>query len=135
MFDTIRSNKAPQQIKSQIRKLILEGKLLPGDKLSPENKLMEQFKVSKQTVREALRALEFIGLVEIDKGTTGGARIVEMDSRIALELLADFLYFKKLSFHHLAEARKIIEPYAAGIAAESMSDSEKDILKELIEQA
>ena len=131
----IRSNKAPQQIISQIRKLILEGKLLPGDKLSPENKLMEQFKVSKQTVREALRALEFIGLVEIDKGTTGGARIVEMDSRIALELLADFLYFKKLSFHHLAEARKIIEPYAAGIAAESMSDSEKDILKELIEQA
>lgn len=135
MFDTIRSNKAPQQIISQIRILILEGKLLPGDKLSPENKLMEQFKVSKQTLREALRALEFIGLIEIDKGTAGGARIVEMDSQIALELLADFLYFKELSFRHLAEARRIIEPYAAGIAAKSMSDKEKDILKELIELA
>jgi GntR family transcriptional regulator, transcriptional repressor for pyruvate dehydrogenase complex len=135
MFDNIRSNKAPQQIISQIRKSILEGKLLPGDKLAPENKLMEQFKVSKQTLREALRALEFVGLIEIDKGTAGGARIVEMDSQIALQLLANFLYFKKLSFQHLAEARKIIEPYAAGIAAESMPDTEKNTLKELIELA
>jgi GntR family transcriptional regulator, transcriptional repressor for pyruvate dehydrogenase complex len=135
MFDTIRSNKAPQQIISQIRKLILEGKLLPGDKLSPENKLMEQFKVSKQTLREALRALEFIGLIEINKGTAGGARMVEMDRQIALELLANFLYFKKLSIRHLNEARKVMEPYAAGVAAESMSDKEKDILKNLIEQA
>jgi GntR family transcriptional regulator, transcriptional repressor for pyruvate dehydrogenase complex len=135
MFDTIRSNKAPQQIISQIRKLILEGKLLPGDKLSPENKLMEQFNVSKQTVREALRALEFIGLIEISKGTAGGARMVEMDSQIALELLADYLYFKKLSIHHLNEARKVMEPYAAGIAAEFMSDTEKDMLKELIDLA
>ena len=135
MFDTIRSNKAPQQIISQIRKLILEGKLLPGDKLSPENKLMEQFNVSKQTLREALRALEFIGLIEINKGTAGGARMVEMDSQIALELLANYLYFKKLSIHHLNEARKVMVPYAAGIAAESMSDKEKDLLKNLIEQA
>ena len=135
MFDTIRSNKAPQQIISQIRKLILEGKLLPGDKLSPENKLMEQFNVSKQTLREALRALEFIGLIEINKGTSGGARMVEMDSQIALELLANYLYFKKLSIHHLNEARKVMEPYAAGIAAESISDKEKDMLKNLIEQA
>jgi Transcriptional regulators len=135
MFDVIRSNKAPQQIISQIRKLILEGKLLPGDKLSPENKLMEQFNVSKQTLREALRALEFIGLIKIKKGTAGGANIVEMDSQIALELLANFLYFKKLSIRHLAEARKILEPYAAGVAAESMPDSEKAILRDLIKLA
>jgi GntR family transcriptional repressor for pyruvate dehydrogenase complex len=135
VFDNVRYNKAPQQIISQIRKLILDGKLLPGDKLSPENKLMEQFSVSKQTLREALRALEFIGLIEINKGTNGGATIVEMDSQIALELLANFLYFKKLSIHHLAEARKVLEPYAASVAAESMPDSEKDTLRDLIELA
>ena len=135
MFDIVRSNKAPQQIISQIRKLIFEGKLLPGDKLSPESKLMEQFNVSKQTLREALRVLEVVGLIEINKGTTGGANIVEMDSQIALELLANFLYFKKLSIRHLAEARKIIEPYAAGIAAKTMMDAEKDTLRDLIELA
>jgi len=135
MFDTIRPNKAPQQIISQIRKQIFEGKLLPGDKLLPENKLMKQFNVSKQTLREALRALEFVGLIEISKGITGGAKIVEMDNRIAIELLANFLYFKKLSIHHLAEVRNVIESYAAGIAAKSMGDAEKDMLKDLIELA
>ncbi len=135
MFDSIRPNKASQQIISQIRTQIFEGKLVPGDKLPPENQLMKQFNVSKQTLREALRALEFIGLIEINKGVTGGATIVEMDNRIAMELMANFLYFKKLSVHHLTEVRNIIESHAAGIAAESMGDAEKDVLKDLIELA
>jgi GntR family transcriptional repressor for pyruvate dehydrogenase complex len=134
MFNVIRTKKAPQQIISQIRKQIFEGKLLPGDKLPPEKKLMEQFNVSKQTLREALRALEFIGLVEILKGNTGGACIAEMDSEIAQELLADFLYFKKLSIHHVTEARKVVEPYAAGVAAVSITDTDKAKLKDLIDQ-
>lgn len=133
MFDSIRPSKAPLQIISQIRKQIFEGKLLPGDKLPPEGKLMGQFNVSKQTLREALRALEFIGLIEINKGMTGGSRIVEMDNQIAIGLMVNFLYFKKLSIHHLTDMRKIIESYAAGVAAESMDDSEKDKLKDLIE--
>jgi GntR family transcriptional repressor for pyruvate dehydrogenase complex len=133
MFNVIRSNKAPQLIISQIRKQIFEGKLLPGDRLPSESRLMEQFHVSKQTLREALRALEFIGLIEIKKGTTGGAYIAEMDSQIALEVLANFLYFKKLSIHNMTEVRKIIEPYAAGVAAASMPAEDTATLKNLIE--
>jgi GntR family transcriptional repressor for pyruvate dehydrogenase complex len=132
MFDAIRSNKAPQLIISQIRKQIFEGKLLPGDKLPSENGMMEQFHVSKQTLREALRALEFIGLIEIKKGATGGAYIAEMDSPIALEVLANFLYFNKLSIHNMTEVRRIIEPYTAGIAAEAMTDKEMGALQNLI---
>jgi GntR family transcriptional regulator, transcriptional repressor for pyruvate dehydrogenase complex len=134
MFNVVRINKAPQLIISQIRKQIFEGKLLPGDKLPSERKLMEQFNVSKQTLREALRALEFIGLVEIIKGNTGGACIAEIDSQIALELLADFLYFKKLSMYQLTEARRLIEPYAAEIAATTITAADKKRLKDLIDQ-
>ncbi|OHD65779.1 MAG: hypothetical protein A2176_14310 [Spirochaetes bacterium RBG_13_51_14] len=133
MFNFVRHNKASEQIIYQIRKRIFAGELIPGDKLPPEGKLMEQFNVSKQTLREALRALEFIGLIEIKKGTTGGAHIAEMDSKIALDVLANFLYFKDLSIHNVAEVRKIIEPYAAGIAANSMSEKEIGVLKGLIE--
>ena len=135
MFDSIRSSKASLQIISQIRKQIFEGNLKPGDTLPPENKLMKQFNVSKQTLREALRALEFIGLIEINKGITGGAKIVEMDNQIALGLMANFLYFKKLSISHLTDMRRVIESYAAGVAAESMDDTEKDKLKKLIDSS
>jgi len=135
MFDSIRPSKASLQIISQIRKQIFEGKLRPGDTLPPESKLMKQFNVSKQTLREALRALEFIGLIEINKGIIGGAKIVEMDSQIAIGLMANFLYFKKLSIHHLTDMRRVIESYAAGVAAESMSEHEKDKLKNLIDSS
>lgn len=134
MFNAIRENKAPQQIISQIRKQIFEGKLRPGDKLPSEKNLMEEFHVSKQTLREALRALEFVGLVEIKKGNAGGACIAEIDSQIALELLADFLYFKKISIHHLTEVRRVVEPYAAGIAALSITDTDKARLKCLVDE-
>jgi GntR family transcriptional regulator, transcriptional repressor for pyruvate dehydrogenase complex len=133
MFNTIHINKAPQRIISQIRKQIFEGTLLPGDKLPSESKLIEQFNVSKQTLREALRALEFIGLIEIHKGNMGGAFIAEMDSQITLELLANFLYFKKLSIHHVTEARKIVEPYAAGVAAASIQNADIERLRNIIE--
>jgi GntR family transcriptional repressor for pyruvate dehydrogenase complex len=133
MFNTIRIKKAPQQIISQIRKQIFEGTLIPGDKLPSESKLIEQFNVSKQTLREALRALEFIGIIEIRKGNMGGAFIVEMDSQITLELLANFLYFKKLSIHHVTEARKIVEPYAAGVAATSIQNADLERLKNIID--
>jgi GntR family transcriptional regulator, transcriptional repressor for pyruvate dehydrogenase complex len=133
MFNTIRNAKAPQQIISQIRKQIFEGLLLPGDKLPSESKLIEHFNVSKQTLREALRALEFVGLIEIRKGNKGGAYIAEMDSQITLELLANFLYFKKLSIHQLTEARMIVEPYAAGVAAASIENADIERLRNIIE--
>ncbi len=135
MFNIVRGKKISQQIISQIRGLIFEGKLNPGDMLPPENVLMEQFDVSKQTLREALRALEFIGLIDIKKGTAGGPCIAEMDSAVAQEMLVNFLYFQNLSVAHLSEVRKIVEPPAAAMAASSMSKEELSALQCLIEQS
>ncbi len=133
MFNTIRSNKASDLIVSQIRRQILTGNLKPGDRLPAERTLMEQFKVSKQTLREALRVLEFLGLVEIKKGAIGGACIAEIDSQTALDILANFLYFKNLSIQNLAEVRKILEPHAAAVAAETMTEETIGELKRLID--
>ena len=51
MFKTAKQSKITQKIIEQIRTAILEGKLKPGDRLPPERELMEQFQVSKQTLR------------------------------------------------------------------------------------
>ncbi len=133
MFNAVRLNKASQQIVSQIRALIFEGRLLPGDKLPPESTLMEQFHVSKQTLKEALRSLEYMGLLDIRKGVTGGAFIAEVDTEVIREVLANFLYFKNLSIRNLSEVRKIVEPYAAKTAAEHMSEQDLQTLARLIE--
>ncbi len=135
MFSSIRNNKASDLIVSQIRKQIFAGKLVPGDRLPAERQLMEQFSVSKQTLREAMRVLEFLGLVEIKKGVTGGACIAEIDSYVALDVLANFLYFKKLSLNNLAQVRKIVEPQTAAIAAKSMSGDQLRQLRRYIDRS
>ncbi len=133
MFNAVRVNKASQQIVSQIRNQVFEGKLAPGDKLPPENVLMEQFHVSKQTLREALRALEYLGLIGIRQGTGGGAQIREVDTEIAKDILANFLYFKNLSLDELSEVRRVIEPYTAARAAECPTPHVLKQLKESID--
>jgi GntR family transcriptional regulator, transcriptional repressor for pyruvate dehydrogenase complex len=132
MFDAVRFNKASMQIISQIRGLILEGRLAPGDKLPSESALMEQFHVSKQTLKEALRALEYLGLLEMRKGVTGGAFVVEMDREVIREVLASFLFFKHLTIRDLSEVRKIVEPYTARIAAEKATEEDLKGLAALI---
>ena len=61
MFKSTESKKISDQIIAQIRAAIFEGKLKPGDKLPSERELLENFKVSKVTLQEALRSLEILG--------------------------------------------------------------------------
>jgi GntR family transcriptional repressor for pyruvate dehydrogenase complex len=132
MFDAVRVNKASQQIVSQIKTQIFQGKLAPGDRLPSETVLMEQFHVSKQTLREALRALEYLGLIEVRKGIGGGAQIIEVDIEVAKDILANFLYFKNLSIHNLSEARLTIEPHTAWQAALNRTGEDLKKMEELI---
>lgn len=134
MFKIARQNKITQEIINQIRAAILEGKLNPGDKLALEKELVEQFQVSKQTVRESLRVLEHMGLIEVRKGIGGGVFIVEVDMEITKESLVNFLYFKKLSIEDLSEFRKLIEPFAARKAAENISRTDLEKLKKSNDQ-
>ena len=135
MFKTARTSTITQKIIDQIRTAILEGKLKPGDILPPEKELVEQFGVSKQTLRESLRALEHMGLIDVKKGIGGGAHIVEVDIEVTKQSLANFLYFKNLSIENLSELRKLIEPHAAGKAAEAIPKEDLRILGELNDRA
>lgn len=131
MFKEVRQSTVTQKIISQIRSAILQGKLRPGDKLPSERELVDQFQVSKQSLREAMRALEHVGLIDVRKGIGGGAHIVEVDIEITKENLANYLSFKNLSIENLSEFRKLIEPYAAAKAAENISSKQLEALKTL----
>ncbi len=131
MFKTARTSTITEKIISQIRTAILAGKLKPGDILPPEKKLVEQFGVSKQTLRESLRALEHMGLIDVRKGIGGGAHIVEVDMQFTKQSLANFLYFKDLTIENLSELRKLIEPHAAAQAAQHISPEDLQTLAHL----
>jgi len=135
MFKTARPSTITQKIIDQIRTAILAGKLKPGDVLPPEKELMEQFGVSKQTLRESLRALEHMGLIDVRKGIGGGAHIVEVDMEVTKESLANFLYFKNLTIENLSELRKLLEPHAAEKAARDISKEDLEHLKQLNDTA
>lgn len=134
MFEPARQHKTTDIIIEKIRTAILEGKLQPGDRLPPEKELGDQFNVSKQTMRESLRALESMGLITMRKGAGGGAFIVEVEKEVAVQNLANYLYFKNLSIENLSETRRILEPYAARCAVRRMSDNDLEIILEINNQ-
>jgi len=135
MFDSVKSNKVSQNITDQIRNAIFEGRLKPGDKLPPEREMIEKFRVSKATLREALRSLEVLGFLEIRKGVSGGAFVTEVDMTKARDSFTNFLLFKNLSLKDLSEVRLLLEPYIAEKATLAITQEDLDRLEKLIRES
>jgi GntR family transcriptional repressor for pyruvate dehydrogenase complex len=135
MFVSVRSEKMSERIIDQIRSVILEKKLNPGDRLLPEKELLEKFGVSKFTLREALRSLESLGLIEIRKGAAGGAYIKSVDVHTARNCLNNFLHFRNISLNHLSEIRLLLESHAAESAVGRISEDDLANIKTIIEKS
>ena len=88
---------------------------------------MSEFGVSKATLREALRVLEGMGLVEIKKGITGGVFIAEVDMKTTIHGIINFLHFKTVSIKDITMIRYLLEPPVAQIAASRIQPD--DIMK------
>ena len=76
-FKPIRSQRAFEEIAEQIRNELVQGRLGVGSRLPSERALAEQFGVSRNTLREALRSLEHAGLLRLQKGATGARKRAE----------------------------------------------------------
>lgn len=128
MFQTAhRTHKISDQIIEQIRNAILSGRFKPGDKVASEKELMSEFGVSKATLREALRVLEGMGLVEIKKGISGGVFIAEVDMKTTIHGIINFLHFKTVSVKDITMIRYLLEPPVVQIAASRIQP--EDIVK------
>jgi GntR family transcriptional repressor for pyruvate dehydrogenase complex len=115
-FRPVATRRAFEEIASQIRGRLVRQALRPGDRLPPERELAEQFHVSRNTLREALRSLEIAGLLELKKGATGGAFIKEGGGDAAVAGLADLYHLGTINPEHLTEARIVIGTEVARLA-------------------
>jgi GntR family transcriptional repressor for pyruvate dehydrogenase complex len=132
MFNTVsKTEKVSDNIIAQIRDSILSGRLKPGDRLASEKELIAQFGVSKATMREALRVLEVMGLVEIRKGTSGGAFVAEVDMKTTINSIINFIHFKPVSVKEITMLRYFIEPAVARIACIKRTDDDIEHLQNI----
>ncbi|AGA69783.1 transcriptional regulator [Desulfitobacterium dichloroeliminans LMG P-21439] len=119
----IKTRKIYEEIVEQIRDLVSRGDLKPGDRLPSERDLVERLQVSRASIREALSALELMGLLEVRSGE--GTFVRKLRSESVVAPLAWMLTMEKVTVIELLEIRKILEVQAVGIAAERAE--EKDI--------
>jgi len=115
MFKPVKIKKIYEEVIKQIKKLIIDGKLQPGDKLMSERELAEQLGVSRASVREAFSALEMMGVIAIHPGEGSFVRQASYDG--ILEPLSFLLQRDIDNVMQLLEVRKILEVETAALAA------------------
>ena len=121
-----------EHIVEQIREAIASGGLVPGDRLPSERDLCLQFGVSRTTLREALRALEAVGVVEIRVGAHGGAFASEPTADLVGDALATLLRFRGATARDLAEFRASFEAENAFWASSRRTDERLSELERIV---
>ncbi|WP_218040857.1 FadR/GntR family transcriptional regulator [Acrocarpospora macrocephala] len=131
LFSPVSLSRVSQVIVDQIRLLMRQGKLKPGDRLPSERELCGRFGVSRVTVREALRVLEAGGLVDIRVGAHGGAFVTTPTNARLGEGLADLLKLSPLTAAEVTEARMVFELGIVPLVVERATTEDIAALKEI----
>lgn len=129
-LEPVRRSKVYEEVADRIRRLIVEGHLKPGDRLPAERELAEGFGVSRTSVRDAIRVLEMIGLLEPRQGDGTVVRDLSPDSLV--QPLASVLVHNRALLADLLDARKMIEPPLAARAARLATPEEVAHLDEIL---
>src|SRR5213595_1136292 len=135
-FETVRKVRRYEQVAEQIRRLISEGALKPGDLLPPERDLAVRLGVGRSSVRDAVRTLEVMGILEPRQGHGTVVRDLSADSLVVP--LASVLVRKRELVAELLDVRRILEPALAARAAKNATVEEvmelEDILRRQAEK-
>ncbi len=130
MFKSIKHTRVSDEIANQIKTLISEGRLKPGDRLPPERELIKEFGVSRPSLREALNSLVAMGFLEV-KGRRTVIKSVASDSvqnPLFLLIKAD-----TQKIFDLIEVRKALEAWGAFLAAQRATEEDINRLENILE--
>ena len=122
MLSPVGAPRVYHHIVAHIERAIYDGRLECGDKLPPERELGRRFGASRVAVREALRALEHRGLLEVRQGSAGGHFVRAVDAGVVSRDFTTLLRLGRLTADQLTEARLILEPEVARLGAERATD-------------
>ncbi len=123
----------PEKIANRLLTLIKEKRLRPGDRLPPERELALMMKVSRPSLREALRALQMMNIIENRQGS--GNYITALEPEELVEHLDIVFALDDSTYHDLFQARMILETSIAEMAALHITDAELLEMEESIRRA
>jgi GntR family transcriptional repressor for pyruvate dehydrogenase complex len=129
-FQAVRKARRYEQVAEQIQRLIATGALHSGDTLPPERELAAKFGVGRSSLRDAIRTLEVMGIVESRHGA--GTVVRELSTDALVVPLSSVLLRKREMVAELLDVRRMIEPALAGRAAKNASRAEIARLEEIL---
>jgi GntR family transcriptional regulator, transcriptional repressor for pyruvate dehydrogenase complex len=100
-----------------LRARIVDGELADGDLLPKQDDVLAEFRVSRPSIREAMRILETEGLVSVRRGNVGGAQVHAPNARSAAYMLGLVMQSERVPLADVASALRILEPACATLAA------------------
>ncbi|MCD4524273.1 FadR/GntR family transcriptional regulator [Nocardioides sp. cx-173] len=130
----VRAPKTAELIAGHLRRQIVRGELQPGRTLPPEIQLMEQYGVSRPTLREAFRILEAEALISVRRGSRGGAQVIAPEVAVAARYVGLLLQIQGTTINDVYEARMITEPPCARLLVERHTEDDLAKLTEVVEQ-
>jgi DNA-binding FadR family transcriptional regulator len=122
------ASKASDVLAHDLRERILSGEFPEGTALPPERELVVQTRMSRTTVREALRILEVQGLVRIKTGRSGGAFVQKPGEASVASSVGLVIRGQQIRMTALLETREAIEPQCARLAAKYRTDDDLAVL-------
>ncbi|MCP5096682.1 MAG: FadR family transcriptional regulator [Chloroflexi bacterium] len=132
-FGTFEKAALPEQIANRILQMITDRELRPGDKLPAERELATRMNVGRPALREALRGLALMNVIEIRQGA--GAYVTDLQPAQLVQHL-DFVFsLTDSKFLDLFDARKVVEVGLIELAAQRITNEEIDALEECLEKS
>ncbi|HEY2563261.1 MAG TPA: FadR/GntR family transcriptional regulator [Acidimicrobiales bacterium] len=126
--------KAARQISESLKERILSGEFPPGSYLPAAGELLEEFEVSRPTLREALNTLETDGLVRLRRGPNGGAIVQSPDNAAIIRQLGFLLRYDGTTIEQLMDVRLLVDPLAARLVAEQGTEEDIGRLRQSLER-
>jgi len=132
---TLRVPKTAELVATELRRRIVTGVLQEGDALPPESSLMDTFGVSRPTLREAYRVLESEGLIDVHRGSRGGARVRLPSPDVVARYAGLVLEHGQATIGDVAMARGIVECECVATVARRGSADDVDQLRAALDEA
>lgn len=132
MFKPVKNMKVYEQVVDQIKEMVRVGEIKKGDKLPTERVMAEELEVSRTSIREAMRALEVVGLIESKQGA--GNYIREEFDDVLLEPLSIVFMLQNGTNRDILELREVLELSTIFLSVMRINEEDLKRLGELVEK-
>jgi GntR family transcriptional repressor for pyruvate dehydrogenase complex len=115
----------------KIKGMVVSGELQPGDRLPKEDELAALLGLSRSSLREAVRALELVRILDVRQGD--GTYVTSLDTELLLDAVSFVIDFHRDdSVLHFLEVRRLLEPGAVSLAARAITEAQVLELREVL---